>query len=81
MPTYQDTATKTAINQIHDSFTNAKTFDQLRRAAVAAQQLIKDNNIDAYQQERLEQYGIKRYNDLQRREDQLSRFASTNKRR
>jgi hypothetical protein len=81
MSNYRQSPEKIAYNQIHDSFTNAKSFSQLRIAAVNAQQIIKDNNIDAYQAEKLEQYGIARFNEITRREDQLSRMASSNKRR
>jgi hypothetical protein len=81
MSNYRQSPEKIAYNQIHDSFTKAKSFNQLRIAAVNAQQIIKDNNIDAYQAEKLEQYGIARFNEITRREDQLSRMASSNKRR
>lgn len=75
----QNNTDRSVYNEIHDSFTKSSSFDELRRAAVKAEQIIRDNNLDQNQKERLEQYGIKRFNEIQRTNQQLSMLASTNK--
>ena len=66
-------------NRIHDSFTRSKTFNELAKAAEEAINIIKDCNIDKFQHQRLEEYGIHCYNRIQRRVDQMSFECSRNK--
>ena len=70
---------KDGYNRIHDSITNAKTMNSLERAVEASLQIIKDCHLDDYQVSRLEQYGMKKYEQLMIEMSKLDRFASTNK--
>lgn len=70
---------KEGYNLIHDSITRSKTIDQLTRAVEAAIPLIQSYKLDAYQQQRLEAYGFKKYEQLLMEESRLAHLQKTNK--
>lgn len=74
-----DQRNKDGYNQIHDMLTAAKTIAQLTKAVEAAIPMIQEFKLDSYQQQRLEDYGMKRFNDIQRRIDQMAFECSRNK--
>lgn len=70
---------KEGFNRIHDSITNAKTINALRLAVESSLQIIRECHLDEYQVNKLEQYGMKKYEQLTIEMSKLDRFASTNK--
>lgn len=71
---------KEGYNTIHDMFSKAKNHQELKKVALRASQLIKDFSLDAFQAERLEQYGIQRFNEIIRSE-QNTLYEITHNRR
>jgi len=65
--------------QIFDMFTAAINFDQLESAALVAQDLIKQNRIDEESAMKLEEYGIQRFNKIQRDLNNISFIVSRNR--
>lgn len=70
---------KEGYNKIHDSITRAKNFAQLLTAIEASIKIIQDYKLDAYQQGRLEQYGVKKYDQLLIEQRRLESLAKHNK--
>lgn len=70
---------KDGFNKIHDSITRCKNMNQLTKAVEASLQIIKDCHIDAYNVGRLEQYGMKKYEQILIEERRLESTLKNNK--
>lgn len=81
MARFQDSSTKNkeGYNRIHDSITHAKTIAELTKAIEASLPIIQECKLDDYQTEKLEQYGMTKYNKLMVEMRRLQSFASNNK--
>lgn len=70
---------KEGYYKIHDMITEAKTFSELQKAVETAMVLIKSYDLDAYQQDRLEDYGRRKYQNLLRDEERMGKEVKYNK--
>ena len=80
MPKYNHDAPQTkGYNIIHDSFTNAKSVEALQKAVEKSIELIHQYRLDDYQAKRLEEYGLKRFNQINRELREIEHQRKSNR--
>jgi hypothetical protein len=75
----ENNVNKNGYNQIHDSITHSKTMAQLKEAIEKAIPLMKQFKLDSYQQKKLEEYGIRKYENLLMEDHRIAQIAKHNK--
>lgn len=66
-------------NVVHDLLSSAKSVDELTNAVNQSLQLMKQYNLDYYQQQKIEQFGIRCYNNIMRKQEEIARIQKANK--
>jgi len=81
MARFQDNSeqAKAGYDFIYNSIKDSKSIKQLTVAIERAIPLMQEFKLDDYQQDRLEQFGIRRYEQLVRENQQIEHIAKTNK--
>lgn len=71
---------KDGYNIIHDSISKSRDIKQLQRAVEASIRIIQEYQLDAYQVQRLEEYGMKKYENIMLKEMRLGHEMQSNRR-
>ena len=71
---------KDGYNIIHDSISKSKDVKQLQKAVEASIKIIQDYQLDQYQVQRLEGYGMKKYESFLAKDMRLGREIQSNRR-
>lgn len=71
---------KDGYNQIHDMISKSRDVKQLQRAVEAALPLIQEYQLDSYQVQQLEQYGMKKYENILASEMRMQHEIQSNRR-
>ncbi len=64
---------------VHDMFSSAKTHSELLTAVHKSIQIMKKYNLDSYQRDKLEQFGIRCFNNIDSIEREIAHIQKTNK--
>lgn len=71
---------KDGYNQIHDMISKSRDVKQLQRAVEAALPIIQEYQLDSYQVQRLEEYGMKKYENFLASDMRMQHEIQSNRR-
>lgn len=71
---------KDGYNQIHDMISKSRDVKQLKRAVESAMPLIQEYQLDAYQVQKLEEFGMKKYENFIASEMRMQHEIQSNRR-
>jgi hypothetical protein len=71
---------KDGYNQIHDMISKSRDVKQLKRAVENAMPLIQEFQLDAYQIQKLEEFGMKKYENFLASEMRMQHEIQSNRR-
>jgi len=80
MPAFkQNNDSRDGFNKAYDLIQSSKNVQELTKAVEQCMQIVKSYGLDEYQQNRLEQLGMRRFNDFDKANRELDRICKHNK--